>query len=170
MRWGRLCSFPDPERNSFLGHERVAARAAARMLPGLDEMLGRDRSGGIDLPPFKLARHRGFRSEQAVAQPHRGNFRARAGGKLARQFLVPGLTPHPRKDVEQIPALMAVDGLHVAIQAAVRTAGNVGVILALRALEMIRPAHGFQSGRNRKQIQGAAGPVTRGDTRRMNSV
>ena len=48
---------------------------------------------------------------------------------------------YPGKDVEEFPTLAADDGLHVAIQAVIRTAGNPGAILALGAMIMTGPSH-----------------------------
>jgi len=138
----------------------VAARAAPRMFPCLDEMFRRHRTGQFHFLPFKPARCGMFRGEQTVPQNHRWNFRQHEGGKFPRKFPVPGHATHPRKNVEQFPALATEDGLHVAIQTAVRPAGNVGVILALRTVKMKGPAHLSKSCRNMEKFQGAgARPV-----------
>jgi hypothetical protein len=136
------CSFPNPERQTFLLHERAAARASPRMLPCLDEMFRRHRTFQFHFLPLKLARRGAFPGEQTVPQNHRWNFRSRERGKIPGKFPVPHHATHPRKNVEQFPALAADDGLHVAIQTAVRAAGNSGAILALCALIEKRLAHG----------------------------
>jgi hypothetical protein len=137
-------SFPNSERQPFLLHERVAARASPRMLPCLYEMFRRRRTGQFYFLPFKPARRGAFRGEQTVPQNHRRDFRTHKRGKIPGHFLVPGHTAHTRKNVKQFPALAADDGLHVAIQTAFRAAGNAGVILALCAVVVKCPAH-FQN-------------------------
>jgi hypothetical protein len=142
-------SFPNAERQTFLFHERVAARTSSGMFPSLDEMFSRYRTGQFHFLPFKPARFGGFSGKQTVAQNHRRNFRSRDRGKISNKFLAPGLAPHARKNVEQFPAVAAKDGLHVAIQTAVRAAGKIGAILALCALIMKCPAHLHKSRRKR---------------------
>jgi hypothetical protein len=137
--------FPDPERQTFLLQECMAAWAMSRMFPSLDEMFRHRRTGQFHLLPFKLARFSGLRSKQTFAQNHRRNLRPHERGKFPGKFLAPHHLAHAGKNVEQFPALTAEDGLHIAIQTAVRAAGKPGAILALRAVKMKRLAHAIKS-------------------------
>jgi hypothetical protein len=92
--------------------------------------------------PFKPSRISAFRREQTFPKNHRRNFLSGECGKIPRKFRAPRRASYARKYVEQLPALAADDRLHVAIQPAVRAAGNVGAILALRTFKEKRLAHG----------------------------
>jgi hypothetical protein len=126
-----------------------------RMFPSLDKMFCRRRTGQFYFLPFKLARFGGLRSKQTVAQNHRRNLRPRERGKFPGKFLAPHHPAHAGKNIEQFPALAAEDGLHVAIQAAIRAAGKAGAILALRAVKMKRLAHAIKSRQNWKNFKPA---------------
>jgi len=65
-----------------------------------------------------------LRGEQAVAQ-NTGGISSRVKAKISGPVPDARLAAHPCEDIEQFPALTAMDGLHVAIQAAVGPAGNV---------------------------------------------
>jgi hypothetical protein len=127
------------------------------MFPCLDEMFRCRRTGQFYFLPFKPARFGVFSGKQTVAQNHRRNFRARDRGKISDKFLAPSHATHTRKNVEQFPAVAAENGLHVAIQTAVRATGKIGAILALRALIMKCAAHWPKSRRKRKKFQADEG-------------
>jgi hypothetical protein len=95
--------------------------------------------------PFKPARISAFRSEQTFPENHRRNFLSGERGKISCEFRAPRRAAYARENVEQFPAFAADDGLHITIQPAVRAAGNVGAILALRTFKKKRLAHGLQN-------------------------
>jgi hypothetical protein len=95
--------------------------------------------------PFKPSQISAFRREQTFPENHRRNFLPGERGKIPREFRAPRRAAHTRKNVEQFPALAADDRLHLAIQPAVRAAGNAGAILALRTFKKKRLAHGLQN-------------------------
>jgi hypothetical protein len=137
-----IFSFPNSERQTLLLHERVAARATSRIFPRLHEMFRRHRTRQFYSMPFKPSRISAFRREQTFPENHRRNFLSGERGKISCEFRAPRPAAHARENVEQLPALAADDRLHVAIQPAVRAAGNVGAKLALRTFKKKRLAHG----------------------------
>ena len=60
------------------------------------------------------------------------------GFEFARRSRLPA---HADEDIKQFAAVAARDGLHGAVQAAVRATGNFHAVMAQSALEHIRLAH-----------------------------
>ncbi len=63
--------------------------------------------------------------------------------------------------IKQLPAIAADHRLHVTMDAAIRTAGNLSAVLALRTLKNVSPAHSDKIAGSGINIQAAsAWPAT----------
>ena len=80
------------------------------------------------------------RFARTIPQHYRGNFRPKAAGKLdlGLEFRRPAQFD---EDIQQFAAIAAHHRLHLAMQTAIRAARYFRAVLAIRTLEVIRPAH-----------------------------
>src|ERR1035437_6781038 len=117
---------PEPERQAVLLQKISAARTAPRIVPRLHQMFRLNRTRQREFLPHQRS------SRPATAQNHRRNFRPEKLKKFCHCARPP---PHSREDIEQLAAVAAPHGLHLAMQTAVRAARNLRAVLTQRTLE-----------------------------------
>ena len=132
-----------------------ATRTAAGGVPDFNPVKTGHRTDQFHLRPApRLGRSRNAPSgcedaPRIVHQPkwrndNTGGQQTAAGpvpGARGRRFLFAIAQPEAGEHVEKPAAIETDDGLHGAVDAGVGAAGNARLILAMRTVEMIRPAH-----------------------------
>ena len=117
-------------------HEIPAARAATWISPRLHIMLSLHRTSRLKLVPDHPP------AGGPVPQNHRRNFGPEKTGKF--DFFHRTLTPTKfGKDIQQLPAVAAHHGLHLAMKAAVRPTRNFRAVMTIGTFKVIGPAHDF---------------------------
>ena len=121
-------SIPSPAWKIVFLHKIPATRAAPRIFPSLHKMFCLHGTGQRELLPGQTSPRRTFR------QNHQGrNFRLEKTRKFYPRR--PRAPADFSKNIPQLPAIAAHHRLHLAVDAAVRTARKLRAVLTLRTLE-----------------------------------
>lgn len=127
-------SIPQTMRQAVFLHEIAATRAPAWLLPEFHGVFRLHRTSRLELLPDQPT------FAGCVVQHGWRHFRPEKAGKLRRARTV-FLAAQLGEDIQQFTAVETMHRLHLAMQPAVRPAGDLGGILALRALKLVGPAH-----------------------------